>query len=194
MKFFNDGTIGDLLMVIDMQNVYLEGQPWGCAATGKVMGNIKRLIDNHIPDHVIFTRYMPPKNPKGTWKQYNIENKEINGNPWMSDMIEDCKPYLKQYPLFTKEKYSSYANPDVAELAGMARRVVLCGVVAECCVLFTMLSGIDAGHKMIYLKDACSGIDMEHGQITERIASYYAPLHTEILTCDEYIQMKSGGK
>lgn len=194
MQFCEDGTLGDLLMVIDMQNVYLEGQPWGCTATSAIMKKIRALINHHVPDNVIFTRYMPPENPVGTWKQYNIKNKEINENRWMSEMLEECKPYLESYPLFTKNKYSSYTNAEVAGLAGKARRVILSGVVAECCVLFTLLSGIDAGNKMIYLTDACSGADREHERIVENIVSYYSPMHTELMTCEEYMKSKKPGK
>lgn len=189
-----DGTLGDLLMVIDMQNVYLEGQPWGCVRTGEVMERIKTLIDSHAPDNVIFTRYMPPRHPVGTWEQYNIENREINENAWMSAMIEGCGPYLEKYPLFTKSCYSSYGSREVKALASRARRVLLCGVVAECCVLFTLLSGIDAGDKMVYLKDACSGVSREHEAMVENIAAYYAPMHTEVMSCSEYIESKKPGK
>lgn len=185
-----DGTLGDLLMVIDMQNVYLEGQPWGCVRTGKALENIKMLIESHVPDNVIFTRYMPPEHPVGTWERYNIENKEINENAWMSAMIDDCVPYLEKYPLFTKSRYSSYSNAEVKALASRARRVLLCGVVAECCVLFTLLSGIDAGDKMVYLKDACSGVSEEHELMVEKIAAYYAPMHTAVMTCSEYMESK----
>lgn len=188
MKICEDGTLGDLLIVIDMQNVYLEDQPWGCTATSEIFMKIKKLIDNHVPDNVIFTGYMPSQNPVGTWNRYNIENEEINGNVWMSEMMDACKPYLNRYRLFTKDRYSSYTNEEVRTLAANARRVVLCGVVAECCVLFTLLSGIDAGDKMIYLKDACSGTCREHELMVEKIASYYAPMHTEVMTCEEYTE------
>lgn len=192
MQICEDGTLGDLLIVIDMQNVYLEGQPWGCTATSEIVRKIKNLIDNHVSDNVIFTRYMPPENPVGTWKQYNIENEEINKNAWMSEMMDAWKPYLEQYRIFTKDKYSSYTNAEVKTLAANARRVVLCGVVAECCVLFTLLGGIDAGNKMIYLKDACSGVSREHELMVEKIAAYYAPMHTEVMTCEEYVKSRQG--
>jgi len=32
-QILEDGSLGDLLMVVDMQNVYLEYQPWGCIET-----------------------------------------------------------------------------------------------------------------------------------------------------------------
>lgn len=185
LKYLPDGTLGDLLIVIDMQNVYLEGQPWGCAHTSQVMQKISELIDGEKVDNVILTKYMPAENPMGTWKRYNEEYKEINENPWMSELMDACMPYAEKFPVFIKQTYSSYGNDEVKELAGKARRVLISGVVAECCVLFTMMAGIDQGDKMVYLKDACTGLDDGWEVIVEKIASYYSPMHTQVMTCDD---------
>ena len=187
LKYLEDGSLGDLLIVIDLQNVYLENQPWGCRDTMGAWKRIKKLIDTKAVDNVIFTQYLPPKDPIGTWKTYNEENREINENPWMSELIEEVKPYAEQYPVFSKDKYSSYTNEEVRRLAGQAGRVLLAGVVAECCVLFTMLSGIDAGDKMVYLTDACTGLDQEKEDMVEQLARYYQPMHTQVMTCEEYV-------
>ena len=77
-QILEDGSLGDLLMVVDMQNVYLEDQPWGCIETTKVIQNIRSLIDQKIPDNILFTQFLPPQHPIGTWKQYNHKNQEIN--------------------------------------------------------------------------------------------------------------------
>lgn len=193
-QILEDGSLGDLLMVVDMQNVYLEDQPWGCIETTKVIQDIRSLIDQKIPDNILFTQFLPPQHPIGTWKQYNHKNQEINDTPWMSEIIADLAPYCSQYPLFSKEKYSSYSNPKVASAAAKARRVVLCGVMTECCVLFTLLSGIDAGNKIIYLTDACSGTCKEHQQFVECLAANYAPVHTEVMTCQDYINSRIEAK
>lgn len=188
MKILPDGSFGDLLMVIDMQNVYLEGQPWQCAATSQIVKKIQKLLDYHAPDNVLFTKFVPSKHPVGTWEQYNRKNINISKNPWMIDIIEELKQYLEVYPIFTKHAYSAYTDKEVARIASRARRVLLAGVVAECCVLFSLLSGIDAGNKMIYLADACSGSSKEHEQFIAQIAGYYQTTHTQVMTCREYLQ------
>lgn len=190
LHYTKQGTLGDLLLLIDLQNVYLEGEPWGCCRTGEVCVKLKRLLEAGAADNVIISRYLPPRNPVGTWKQYNIENKEINENLYMSEMIAAIEPYCQKYPVFTKDKYSSYTNREIARLCSMAERVLLAGVVAECCVLFTLLSGIDQGDKMVYLKDACTGVDAEYEQMVEKLAGYYAPMHTQVMTVEEYIAEK----
>ena len=45
LKYLEDGSLGDLLIVIDLQNVYLENQPWGCRDTMGAWKRIKKLID-----------------------------------------------------------------------------------------------------------------------------------------------------
>ena len=50
-----------------------------------------------------------------------------------------------------------------------------------------MLSGIDAGDKMVYLTDACTGLDQEKEDMVEQLARYYQPMHTQVMTCEEYV-------
>lgn len=189
MNILPDGSLGDLLLVTDMQNVYLEGQPWECSSMAQTIRNIRELIDSGVPDNVIFTKFVPAENPTGTWKQYRIKNRAVNSDPWLSDIVAELKIYLDTFPLFTKHNYSSYANREVAALAAKAHRVLLCGVVAECCVLFTLLSGIDAGNKMVYLADACSGSSHAHEKMIAELAGYYATTHTQVMTCREYMAL-----
>ena len=49
--------------------------------------------------------------------------------------------------------------PQIKEEALKHKRLVITGVVAECCVLSTCFEAIDLGCKIIYLSDAVVGID-----------------------------------
>lgn len=51
-----------------------------------------------------------------------------------------------------------------------ARHLVISGVVAECCVLSTVLSAIDAGCKVIYLTDAVAGLSEVSRKETETLS------------------------
>ena len=51
----------------------------------------------------------------------------------------------------------------------------------------TVLSAIDAGCKVIYLTDAVAGLSEASRTETEKIVSYFAPLHTELMTTEEYL-------
>ena len=64
----------DLLLVIDMQNVYTDGQPWACCGVEQAADAIRRLLDEQVCGQVMFTRFLPPENPVGVWAEYNQVN------------------------------------------------------------------------------------------------------------------------
>ena len=66
----------DLLLVIDMQNVYLPEQPWACETAARTKENILKLLENHSKDQTIFTRYIAAEHPVGTWITYNEMNRK----------------------------------------------------------------------------------------------------------------------
>lgn len=178
----------DLLLVIDMQNVYTKGQEWACEGVEQASASILHLLERRTPKQVIFTQYLAPEHPEGVWKEYNEVNAAVNANPWLNEMMPEFLPWTTRYPVYTKSVYSSFAIPEVAEAAKKAGRLVISGVVAECCVLSTVLSAIDAGCKVVYLTDAVAGLSETSRKETEKIVSYFAPLHTELMTTEEYLK------
>ena len=58
----------DLLIVIDMQNVYKEGEAWGCCNTKAASEAIRRLLDADVCGAAVFTRFDAPRDPRGSWK------------------------------------------------------------------------------------------------------------------------------
>ena len=170
-----------------MQNVYTKGQEWACEEVEKASDSILRLLNSRALFQVIFTQYLATKHPEGVWKEYNKVNAAVNADPWLNEMMSEFLPYTKKYPVYTKSVYSSFAIPQVRELAKHASRVVISGVVAECCVLSTALSAIDAGCKVIYLTDAVAGLNATSRKEAENILSYLSPLHTELMTTQQYL-------
>lgn len=177
----------DLLLVIDMQNVYTKGQEWACEGVEAASSSILRLLESRIPQQIIFTRYLAHRHPEGVWKEYNKINAAVNADLWLNEMMPEFEPWTKIYPVYCKSIYSSFGIPEVTEAAKHADRLVISGVVAECCVLSTVLSAIDAGCKILYLTDAVAGLTKDSCKETEKIISYFAPLHTELMTTEEYL-------
>lgn len=179
----------DLLLVIDMQNVYEPGNEWGCENMPEATLNIKKLLDNENKKYdVIFTEYLPSENPKGVWEEYNIVNKNVNEDEYLNEIVEELKPYLEEYPLYSKSVYSSMKIDEVAKASEEANRLVVSGVVSECCVLSTVLDAIDMGYKIIYLKDACAGFTFETEKAVLKVFEGLIPLHIEVMTTEEYLQ------
>ena len=169
----------DLLLVIDLQNVCTEGQPWACCHIRQAARNIRRLLDAGVCGEVLFTRFV---------REYNRVNAAVNADAFANAMLPEMAPYLERYPLLDKSVYSSFSIPKVREAAARADRVVVTGVVAECCVLSTVLAGIDLGHRMVYLTDAVAGVTPESEAQAEAIVSYLTVPHTEVLTTGAYLE------
>ncbi|MGN0077944.1 MAG: hypothetical protein ACI36V_04065, partial [Coriobacteriales bacterium] len=78
LELAEDGTLGDTLVVVDMQNAYLEDQCWACTMTSDCAQKVIDLIESGACDNVVFTIYLAPENPVGTWVTYNEVNAEVN--------------------------------------------------------------------------------------------------------------------
>ena len=153
----------DLLMVIDTQKAYLKGAPWECLDTEGAVKNIVRLIDAGAADEVVITRYEYPKAPEGVWKEYNEVYADINADPVNEEFVDELLPYAERFPVFVKDIYGSFSVPEIREAVRRtgADTLVVCGVVAECCVLSTVMGAVDEGYKVSYLTDAVSGFTEE---------------------------------
>ncbi len=176
-----------LLLIIDMQNVYSPNQKWECHNFNQTTENILRLIQNGRYESVAFTRYIASKNPHGIWLNYNLANRDINQNTWANEIISELKEYREEYPIYDKSTYSALKLPELKRMAKAASCVVITGVVAECCVLSTVMDLIDAGIYVIYIKDAISGIRPETEKAVETVLSGLCPLHLSILCTEEYL-------
>lgn len=183
----------DLLLVIDMQNVYKPDEEWGCPGFADIAGRIRSLLDSPLCGtayDAVFTAYEAAENPVGCWKNYNEAYRKINEDIWLSRIDDSLAPYLRRWPLYRKSTYSSLAIPEIAQSLEQYGRVVLSGVVAECCVVATALSLIDSGARVVYLYDAVSGQSDENEAAIRRLIESFAPIHTEVCSTQEYLTQK----
>lgn len=183
----NDYLNNPLLLIIDMQNVYKEGQPWECKNYDNALSNILDLLNDgrFSQDNTILTRYIASAHPTGVWKNYNKENAEINANQWYNDLDQKLQLRCKDCKCYDKSTYSSYSVKEIQEAINNASSVVI-GVVAECCVLATVSSLIDAGKYVYYITDAIAGLDNEKEEATIKVLEGLTPLHLSIMTTNEF--------
>ena len=178
----------DLLLIIDMQNVYAAGGAWCCPGAEAAADKIHKLISSSGQDlDVIFTRFIANSNPKGTWKDYNREYAEINNDDNANAMMDVFSGDLKKYPLYTKSVYSSMDIPEVREAVKKADSVLIAGVVAECCILSTVMALIDAGVYVVYLRDCVAGLNKETEAAVETVLSGLEPLQTVVTDVPGYL-------
>lgn len=182
----------DLVLVIDLQNVYRPGQPWGCPTFDRSWENVSALLDaagaSKTPPRVFLTQFVENPGATGMWAEYNRLNHDINADPWMSELVPKLKPYAERWPVCQKSTYSSMPIPEVREAAETAERVVITGVVAECCVLATAMEAIDMGCHVVYLRDAASGVDDEAEAAVVKVLEGLSPPHVTVMTTAEYLK------
>lgn len=167
----------DLLLVVDMQNVYLPGQKWACDRIQEVINCIENLIKIFPESQIIYTKYMAPEKPKGVWAEYNRLNAEVNGDEWLNDYVKELKPYLNAGNTYIKSEYSCCANAELEERIDHYDRIFIVGVVAECCILSTIFRLIDMGKKVVYVSEGIAGETREKEEMVKNILSGLSPLH-----------------
>lgn len=175
----------DLIIVIDMQNAYLQGMPWACADMERTIANIKTLLDSGI--EAAFTVFVPPRDPKGAWNEYCRVNREIDEDEHANALMDDFSLYAGRFPVYSKSVYSSLGSPGLRDLLKGYDRAVITGVVAECCVLSTVTALVDEGIPFVYISDAVSGLTDESGREAESIVSYFCPVHGAVMDTEAYL-------
>ena len=181
----------DLLLVIDMQNVYLPGREWACPSMPESAARIRALIDSGVVSKILFTKFEAPEDPEGCWQYYNEAYRSINENAELSAIIDELLPYANLQNTVVKSTYSSLKTLQirdaVRETAEMGGRVLITGVVAECCVLATMMDLIDMGIPVVYLKDCISGQSSEFEKNICSIAQALDPVHVHVTDSSDYM-------
>ena len=177
----------DLIIVVDMQNVYCKGEPWACLDTEGAAESILKILDKASPEQVILTEFLAPEDPVGDWKVYNETFRDINENEYMNELVAQLKERAAAYKVFGKSTFSSLKVPEIQALARKAGRVVVTGVVAECCVLATAFDAVDLGCHVVYLTDAVSGFDHEKERGAMLAMQGLAPVQSTIMTTQEYL-------
>ncbi|MBQ0004581.1 MAG: cysteine hydrolase [Clostridiales bacterium] len=182
----------DLLLVIDMQKVYTAGGHWQCEGTEAAAERIRGLIREKGEElEVVFTRFDPPVNPDGVWAEYNQVNAEVNADEAAAEMMgcfaDMTGEGADKYPLYSKSIYSAADIPELQEALYRADRIAVCGVVAECCVLATVMALIDKGLKVVYLTDAVAGESAETASAVELVLAGLDPLHVCRMTVEDFI-------
>ena len=181
----------DLLLLIDFQNVYLPDQPWQCPTIGQAEENTLTVLNSpYAPDYVL-TMYMAPEAPVGCWVRYNEEYADINADEYLCDLTDAIKPVANGENVIVKSTYSSLDSEELQAMMNGKKRIVLTGVVAECCVLATMMDAIDLGYEAVYLYDCISGCSQENEQSIRSLAESFSPMHTQVMSSGEYLRLIS---
>lgn len=188
--------LGDaLLVVVDMQRVFAEtDSPWCVPDFAGIMSPVEALVGAY-GDRVVFTRFVVPAVPEGSWAVYYREWSFML-QPGAEKLLELAPPWAgRDLPVIDKPTFSAY-GPQLQEHLGQGDTVVLCGVSTECCVLATALDAVDAGISVRIVADACASVTREAHESALLVAQTgFAPMLT-ITTVEEELRAKrvEGGK
>ncbi|WP_171097967.1 cysteine hydrolase family protein [Ruegeria sp. HKCCD7255] len=145
-------TVNPWLLVIDMQPAFSNPEsPWFVPGYEDCAAKVARLVDA-FGDRVLFTRFVPPRDPDGSWRSYYAKHQfalDPQSRPlWELDQRwYGCLSVASHR--FAKWHEASPLVPPNAEL-------VMCGVATDCCVLGTAIEANDDGRTVRLVADACA--------------------------------------
>ena len=188
LESYQHNITEDLLIITDFQNVYLPDKPWACPTIKRSMINTINIIEMEHSLEYVITRYIAPQDPKGAWKNYNKAYYDINSDKSLSDFPDMIKELVTSENVITKDTYSSLKCGQIKSYLKGKKRIILTGVVAECCILSTMMEAIDLGYEVVYLYDCISGCTSANESIIRDLAESFSPIHTKVMNSNEYLQ------
>ena len=167
----------DLLLVIDMQNVYLPGNKWACDNMPRAIKCIEKMITKFPKENVIFTKFISDPNAKEQWEEYNKVNSEVNRDEYLNELVPEIAKYVDSTNCYEKSVYSSAKICEIRKRIEEADTIYVTGVVAECCVLSTIFDLIDMGKKVVYVKDGIAGQNDEKERCVMEVLRGASPVH-----------------
>jgi nicotinamidase-related amidase len=163
------------LVAIDLQRVF--GDPtsaWCAPRYAAAAANAVRLA-SHFGDRSVFTRFVAPTRPSGSWVPYYHEFPWALQPPdsWLYELTDDVAAYATRTVVATT--FGKW-NEDLRRVVGEQPAMVVAGVATDCCVVSTVLAAADAGASVSVVTDACAGSTDDNHQKALDVMSLYAPL------------------
>ncbi|VTR76481.1 cysteine hydrolase family protein [Cellulomonas hominis] len=167
-----------VLVVVDMQPVFADdGSPWAAPRFGEALPVVRSLAEAAGPERTVFTRFVAPERPEGSWVPYYAEWPFALQSPDAPAyrVVPALEDLAAVSPVVTATTFGKWG----AELAAHVQpgdTMLLVGVSTDCCVLSTALAAADAGVAVRVVAEGCAGSDdAAHTRALDAIR-LYAPL------------------
>jgi nicotinamidase-related amidase len=174
--------MGPVLALIDLQRIFADPDSgWAAPDFQRVLEPTEKLIAIFSPQ-VIFTRFVAPEKPVGSWVTYYELYPFALQSPDSDDyqLVDE----FSGAPTLDKTTFGAW-GPELAERVGTGGHLVVAGVTTDCCVITTALAAVDAGVYVQVVEDACAGSDEESHRKAIDIMRLYSPM-LEIVTADHF--------
>ncbi len=171
------------LIAIDLQRIFAAG-PWGAPGFVDVVAPVQRLEQAIGAEHSVFTRFVAPAQPEGSWVPYYKQWPFALQPPDAPDfqLVEEFagRPTLDA-PTFGKWEAlrAGYRFAPGADL-------VVCGVSTDCCVIATVLAAADDGMTIRVVTDACAGVDDDTHRKALDVMALFTP-QVRLVTSDQVL-------
>lgn len=140
------------LLVIDMQPGFGHpDSPWCTPGYDTCAGQIGKMVDA-FGDRVLFTRFVPPEEPDGSWQGY-YDQWSFALDPGMK-WVWELDPRWQGRQAVSSHRFSKWREAEVVLPSDVA--LTVCGVATDCCVLGTVVEAVDAGRSIRLVTDACA--------------------------------------
>ena len=132
----------NLLIIIDLQAAFINEN------TKSAPAEIQKLMATHHFDKIMFTKFVN-----------SLTNPVYTSIKWDKCLTEESKNILldtRNYPVLSKETYSIFTSELKDYLANNdIKKIYLCGIDVECCVLVSALNLFENNYDVYVLKDYC---------------------------------------
>lgn len=172
MKKSESIASGDALLIVDMQNDFLPGGSLAVPGSEQIIPVLNRYIEKfnahgnpiyltrdwHPPDHFSF------KPQGGPWPVHCMAGSygaEFSASLSLPEKFEIVSTGF----LRDREGYSGFEETDLQaklERAGI-RRLFVCGLATDYCVLNTVLEALKLGYTVFLLQDAVRAVNVDPG-------------------------------
>lgn len=184
---------GDALLVVDMQNDFVEGGSLAVAGSLQIIAPVNRLIglfdqaglpifasrDFHPSDHISFHAQ------GGPWPPHCIAG--TSGAQWHPDLHLPARTFIVSKATTTdREAYSALDHTGLDSLLHREKikRVYLCGLATDYCVLASARDLLAAGFTVLVVTDAIKAVDVVAGDGERAIATLTAAGAKTITSAD----------
>ncbi|WP_118134394.1 cysteine hydrolase family protein [Oceanicella sp. SM1341] len=155
-----------LMVCIDMQRLFLEPGPWHTPAGHDILPACAALAAAR-PGASLFTRFVPAASAAqapGAWARYYRHWDAVTlerAGPETVELVPALAALATPDRVFDKLTYDAFdAAPFATAIAAAAPTALLfTGIETDVCVLATLLSAVDLGHRCLVLTDAVAGSD-----------------------------------
>jgi nicotinamidase-related amidase len=178
-----DAARTPLLAVIDMQAFFATGNVWAVPGFESLIEPISTLAHG-FGDRVVFTRFLVPDVPEGSWVGYYRAWPQVVG-PGAARLADLVPPWAgRELRTVDKTTFSKWGT-ELAAMTGTGGELTVCGVSTDCCVLATVLAAVDAGAQVRVIADACAGVTAQAHEQALTLMAGFAPQVTVCSVSEE---------